>query len=95
MSEPTHPVYTFKVNLETLERNSWLLPYMTQPTGNQTEAEADNFKFTRSTWTPDLIRANYFKKHDDTFTVSGLKGQYLKDTYATGEPDAVLIDVTP
>ena len=89
MSNP-YPAITFEVCLETLKRFSWSLPYGTQPVGNQTESEAENFKFTRSTWLPTLNRGpNIAKKQGNQFTAFGLQAIYLRDTYTTG-PEPVL-----
>jgi hypothetical protein len=91
MAEPW-PAITFRVNLETLNRYSSSLPYNTQLQGNETVTEADNMKFTRSTWLTSLLSGteHVFHKEDETVTVYGQKAQYLKNLYATGLPDAVL-----
>lgn len=92
MSNPTWPVYTFRVNLQTLQRYSWSLPNRTQLAGNETVTEADNLKNTRSTWLCSLFPGVEFiaRKEGYEFTAYGMKAQYLKDLYVTGSPDDVL-----
>lgn len=94
MSNPTHPVYTFCVNLETLQRLSWSLPNRTQTSGNETVAEADYLKFTRSTF---LEGSNIVKKHGNQFTMYGLEAQVVKDRYISNppSPDDVLYLCSP
>lgn len=95
-SQPTWPIHTFRVNLETLNRYSWSLPYNTQLEGNETVTEADNMKYTRSAWLATLFPGFEFiaDKHGYTFTAYGQKATYLKNTYITGSPDDVLILVS-
>lgn len=91
-SQPSWPVYTFEVNLETLQRYDSVQPVATQLQGNETVVEADNLKYTRSTWLASKFPGFEFiaKKHGVQFTAYGVKAQYLKDTYVTGLPDAIL-----
>lgn len=89
MSNPTWPVYTFRVNLETLNRYSWSQPYYnTQIVGNETEPEGDNFKYTRSAWLASLLPGYEFiaDKEGVTFTAYGEKATYLKKTYVSVPP---------
>lgn len=80
------PTITFRVNLETVNRYDWLQPYFnTEPVGNETEPEGDNFKFTRSSWSPGLTLTNINEKQNFEFTEYGLKAIYLKNTYTTGD----------
>jgi hypothetical protein len=78
--------------LETLNRYSSSLPNRTQLSGNETVSEANNMKYTRSTWLTSLLSGteHVFHKHGQMFTVYGLKAKYLKDLYVTGSPDDVL-----
>lgn len=71
------PTITFRVNLETLNLAAASQPF--------TAAESTNFRKTRSTWLPDLLKDNRALKHGDTFTASGEKAVYLKDNYTAGE----------
>ena len=91
-SQPAHPVYTFQINLETLQRYDSVQPSATQLRGNETVTEADNFKYTRSTWLCSLFPGYEFiaKKEGVQFTAYGMKAQYLKDTYCKGLPDDIL-----
>lgn len=83
MSNPTWPVYTFRVNLNTLNSTSTLFPY--------TQSEAAQFKYTRSTWLATMFPgAMIADKEGDTFTAYGLQAQYLKNLYVTGSPNDVL-----
>ena len=69
---------TFRVNLETVNRFTHLRPV--SPTD-----DADNFRETRSTWTPNLLINNRALKHGDEFTVtSSSQIQYLIKTYTSG-----------
>jgi hypothetical protein len=92
VSNPTWPIYTFEINLETLRRYDWSLPYATQLVGNETVIEADFVKFTRSSWLASLFPGFEFiaNKHGVQFTAYGQKAQYLKNTYVTGSPEDVL-----
>ncbi len=86
------PTITFSVNLETLHRYSWLQPYFnTEPQGNETEPEGNNFKYTRSTWAPNLNVTNLNQKQGYTFTAYGLNAIYLRDNYALGEDPILTI----
>lgn len=67
---------TFRVNLANLNELAHKPPY------NQTDGA--NFPYTRSTWIPDFLINNRALKHGDTFTESGAKALYLKNTYTTG-----------
>lgn len=80
----------FRVNLETVNRQGHLVPSNTQPIGNETVAEANNFKNTRSTWAPAMLLGNRVLKHGDTFTASGSQAKYLKDLYVKGSVDDML-----
>ncbi len=81
---------TFRVNLETVNRRGHIVPSRTVTSGNETVAEADNMKYTHSTFIPDLLINNRVLRHGDTFTASGTIGYYLKRTYVTGSVDDVL-----
>lgn len=88
-SQPSHPVITFRVNLDLAVKQNEA--YRTTLSGNETATEASNIKNTRSIFLPGLLGAeNRALKHGDTFTVKGLKAQYLKTTYVTGDPDDLL-----
>jgi hypothetical protein len=71
------PTITFSVNLETVNQRAASQPYKA--------TEAANFKLTRSTWLPDLLRDNRKLKHGDTVTVSGLQALYLKNNFTSGD----------
>lgn len=92
MSNPTHPVYTFRINLQTLQRYSWSLPNRTTLDGNETVSEADNQKAARSTWLCNLAPGCNFivNEHDGTFTAYGQQAHYLKTLYVTGSSEDVL-----
>ncbi len=70
------PTIVFKVNLETLNRHSFSHPF--------TLAEADNFRTTKHTFFPDMIRDNRKLKHGDQFTETGTKALYLKNNFTSG-----------
>lgn len=93
MSNPTHPVYTFRVNLQTLNRYSWSHPYRATLAGNETSTEATNQVAARSTWLASMFPGaeNIQQKDGYTFTAYGQKAQYLKDLYVTGSPEDLLI----
>lgn len=71
------PTIVFRVNLETLQSHGFSQPY--------TSTEATNFKSTRVTWFPDILRNNRELKHGDEFTVDGTKALYLKNNYTSGD----------
>ncbi len=92
MSNPSHPVYTFRVNLETLNRQGHLIPDMYQSDPAQGKLEGDNQKFTRSTWIPGMLNGeNRALKHGDEFTAYGNKAIYLKNTYTLGDDPLLTI----
>lgn len=92
MSQPSHPVYTFQLNLEALNRLGHPLPMRTALAGNETVTEADQMKKTKSSYLASLFPGVEMIVHKDgeSFTAYGNKAHYLKITYATGLPDAVL-----
>jgi len=67
---------TFQVNLSTVNEFSDKPPY------NQTDGA--NFKLTRLTWFPDILRNNRELKHGSQFTLDGLNGLYLKNNFTSG-----------
>jgi len=90
-SQVFHPVIVFQVNLETLDRQGHLTPSRTETTGNETVAEANNMKNTRSTWTPGFLTGeNLNLRHGDQFTLKGQKATYVKNLYVTGDVDSLL-----
>lgn len=91
MTNPS-PKITFQVNLETLNRQSHLVPNRTTTTGNEVTSEADNVKATRSTWVSSLFPGveHIAHKDGDQIVAYGQKAVYLKRTYATGDVDALL-----
>jgi hypothetical protein len=95
-SQPPYPVMVFQVNLQTLQYYSWCLPNRTYLEGNETVTEAANMKYTRSTWLPSLYSGveNLVHLEGNTITAYGEKAVYLRNTYATGKPDAVLVLVS-
>ena len=69
---------TFRINLETTNLLSTKGPYSSNdPQGNY-------FKWTRSTWFPDILRDNHELKHGNTIVVSGEQALYLMNNYTTG-----------
>lgn len=90
-SLPKHPIITFQINLQTLNRMGFLHPYNTQLIGNQTVTEASDQINRRSTWLPGLLGGeNVVLKNGNQFTVKGLKALYLKNLYVTGSVDDLL-----
>lgn len=94
MSNPTWPVYTFQVNLPTLQRYGWSLPNRTSLAGNETVSEADNQIMTRSTWLTNLFPGvgNIAEKDGFQFTAYGMQAVYLKKLYCSETPNP-LVDV--
>ena len=93
-SKPTWPVYTFRVNLPTLQRYGWSLPNRTSLDGNETVTEADNQVMTRSTWLTNLFPGvENIAEHDGIeFTAYGMQAVYLKKTYCS-DPANPLVDM--
>lgn len=91
MSQPK-PAITFRVNTETLKRQSHLVPNQIEVQGNQTRSEADDQKFRRSIYIPGLLAGENVQKigHDDTFVVYGQRAIYLKNLYCKGAVDDLL-----
>lgn len=70
----------FRVNLETVDNLTSKQPY------NQYDSTvANNFRATRITWFPDILRDNRELNHGDTFTVHDANAQYLKRNFTSGE----------
>ncbi|MHA1949716.1 MAG: hypothetical protein ACW99G_06970 [Candidatus Thorarchaeota archaeon] len=95
MSNVSHPVFNFRVNLELLStekigpKTNSINVGMLHPTRHQDDqdnavVEQSNFKDTRSTWKPGVLGMNGAYKDGDTFTAYGVKGLYLRDTYGIG-----------
>lgn len=94
MSNPTWPVYTFQLNLTDPRRFSWSLPNNTQPEGNETASEASNIPTTFSSWIATILPGlDINHKNGYQFTAYGKQATYLKNTYANGSPDDLLIVV--
>lgn len=101
---PTWPVYTFALNLASPQLQSWSLPYMTQPDGNETQAESVNIPKTFTSWIPGILPGPNIAQllgvpglpiqtngHNGwQFTAYGKQATYLKKTYANGSPDDLL-----
>jgi hypothetical protein len=88
---------TFRVNLETVDRQGFLQPNRTTLSGNETVSEADNMRATRTVYIPGLLHTNIqgiapkgYLRHGDTFTATDSQAIYLKNTYVLGKPDDVL-----
>jgi|GEM_PF-5855562 len=90
MANPTWPVYTFRVKLETLQRYGWALPYNAWPVGNETVSEADEMKYTRTTFFPLMNNVqNLVDTHGEEFTLYGIQAVKFKNTFVTGAADDV------
>jgi hypothetical protein len=91
MSNPTWPVYVFQTTLKAPQLNSWLVPYMTQPDGNETVAESVTIPKTFTSWIPGMLPGpNVAGPNGYVFTAYGEQATYLKKTYANGSPDDLL-----
>jgi hypothetical protein len=92
-----HPTITFRVNLETINRQGFLQPNRTDISGTETVSEADAQKNNRTIYLPGLqlqntmgIAPDGLLKHGDTFIAQGAHAVYLKREYAAGGVDDVL-----
>lgn len=88
---------TFRVNLETVNRQGFLQPNRTTLDGNETVSEADNMRATRTMYIPGLLHTNIegigpkgYLHHGDEFTATNSQAMYLKKTYVLGNADDVL-----
>ncbi len=95
-SQPMHPVITFRVNLETVNRLGHMVPNRTELAGNETVTEADQQKNNRTIFIPGLLAGENKQRlhHGDEFTVKGLKALYLKNLYVTGAASDLLTIVS-
>jgi len=96
MSNPKHPIITFRVNLtnnsaenvgpNTNPNNAAILhPDMHNSDADVGRAAIDARTNQKVTYIPGFLTGENVKKnHDDTFTVYGLKAKYIKDTYTVG-----------
>lgn len=96
MSYPTHPVITFRVNLDnpsseqigpnTNARSTAVLhPDMHDSDADRGRTNSVNHKTQFSSWLPGFLCSENIVKNDDgTITAYGQKATYLKNTYTTG-----------
>jgi hypothetical protein len=84
MSNPTHPIITFRVNLQTVNNNSHLTPDRYDSDQDRAQTNQANHSETRSTWIPGINLDNRALKHGDEFIAYGQQATYLKNTYTTG-----------
>lgn len=91
MSNPK-PEITFRINMETLNRQGHLVPNRTEVAGNETRSEADDKKFLREVFLPGLIPGTNVqrKSHGSEFKLYGQEAYYMKDLYCVGKPDDLL-----
>lgn len=97
MSNPKHPIITFRVNLDnpsteqigpnTNARTTDVLhPDMHDSSPDRGYTHSVNHKTQFSSFFPGfLVGENIIKNDDDTITVYGQKATYLKNTYTTGD----------
>lgn len=98
------PTIVFRLNLANPEALSF--PYKTVLAGNETVTEAEAQVNARSSWLSTLsggndhgksvenVGGNIAGKNGDLITAYGKNAYYLKKTYATGSPDALLVVVS-
>lgn len=97
MSNPKSPIITFKVNLSrnmseaigpvTNTKNTAMLHpdrhNSDQDRGQAAQVQHDSL---RSSYLPGFLTGeNIIANNNETITAYGLKAQYLKDTYTTGD----------
>lgn len=95
-SQPKHPVIVFRANLtapateqigpNTNARTTGVFsPDTFQTSPDQGRTENSNRASLKSSWIPGLLDGeNRVLKNGDTFTLSGEKAVYVKNTYTTG-----------
>lgn len=94
MSDPKHPVYTFRANLQTVNVLSHLPPDRYDNDQDRGLENALAHKSRRSTWIPGLTAGeNRVLSDGGEITVSGLKAQYIKDVYTVG--DNPILELVP
>ena len=103
MSNPKHPIVTFTVNLDRLRNEkigpntnqanvNLLHPDMHDNSPDRGRTNSNQHTVQKSTWLPGfLCGENIIQNDDGTITAYGMKAQYLRETYATG--DAPLLTV--
>lgn len=70
----------FRVNLETVNKFANKQPY------NQYDSTiSDEFRETRVTWFPNILRNNNKLTHGDEFTLSGVQALYMRDNFTSGD----------
>jgi len=96
MADVAHPSITFTVDLslfatEQIGPNTNAVnPNILHPSRYQNDqdnalVEKNNFRSTRSTWLSGVLGAdNRQLEHGDSFTLTGQKAIYLRDTYGIG-----------
>ncbi len=96
MSNPTHPVITFTVNLDNAATEQMgpntnaihtavLHPDMHDTSADRGTANKVQHKTQFTTLMPGFLCGENIVKNDDgTFTAYGQKATYLKNTYTTG-----------
>lgn len=96
MSNPTHPVITFSVNLDlnqsepfgpktNLSTVAILHPDMHDTSADRGRTNKGYHKDQITTFIPGILCGENVVKNDDgTFTAYGQKATYIKNTYTTG-----------
>ena len=96
------PMYTFQVNLETVNRTGSALPNRTSTMGNETVSEANEQKYQRTIFLPNVTGGGFVYRHQtfpadkaagqgyyhhgDQVVAYGKAGMYLKNTYTSTPP---------
>lgn len=104
----THPIYTFKVNLDRLRNEvvgpntnqksvNLLHPDMHQTSPDRAQSQMAQHQKSNIAWLPSLFPGTNFDINDDgTITAYGQQAAYLKQTYADVEnPLLTLINSPP
>lgn len=95
-SQPTHPVITFQINLNTLNQYSQLTPDQYQSSPDLGRTYTANQANTRVTWFPGLLAGeNIEMVHGKQFTLYGAKAQYYRAEIAKGNfPELSIVSVS-
>lgn len=103
----THPIYTFKVNLDRLSNEAvgpntnqksvnLLHPDMHTSSPDQGRTNAAQHQKSNIAWLPSLFPGTSFDINDDgTITVYGQQAVYLKKTYADVENPLLTLTNSP
>ena len=90
MSNPTHPIITFTINIPS-DKIGILQPARYQTDQDLAVCQMNQFDNLLVTWLPNIIRENMEQANGYTFTAYGQNATYLKQNYTSGDTNFLTI----